>query len=234
MALPKLNDKPKYEVVIPSTQKPLKVRPFLVKEQKILMLAMESQDQKQILSAITDTIESCAEEHINVNNLTTFDVEYLFTQIRAKSVGESVTIGIDCNKCEHQNEVNIKLDDIKIDVKKTNNKVKLTDKYILSLKYPSYKFMLEDDIIEGSSVDRIYATIRMCLDSLDTDDEKINFSEETKEEINTFLDGLDTDQFNGIMEFVNNIPKLTHNVQFNCEKCKEENKVTLEGIQDFF
>jgi len=234
MALPKLNDKPKYEVVIPSTQKTVRYRPFLVKEQKVLMLAMESQDQKQILSSITDTISSCVEEDISVNKLTTFDVEYIFTQIRAKSVGETATVGIDCEKCEHNNEVVIKIDEIKIDVPQKIKKIKLNDKYSVTMRYPSYQFMLQDDVINGSSVEQLYSAVRMCLDYLETDEERINFDEETKEEVEQFLDQLDTNQFNEIMEFVNSLPKLTHDVNFKCESCGSDNKIVLEGIKDFF
>ena len=114
MAIPQINDTPSYEVQIPSTQQQLKFRPFLVKEQKILLLAMESEDEKQILGAITDTISSCSESQLDVNRLTTFDVEYLFTQIRSKSVGETSKVSVKCKHCEAANELSIQLDDIKL------------------------------------------------------------------------------------------------------------------------
>ena len=114
MALPKLNDKPKYEIVIPSTQEKVRYRPYLVKEEKVLMLAMESQDQLQMFEAIADTIEACLEEPINKRTLTSFDVEYLFINIRSKSVGENIKITLPCEKCEHENELNIPLNDIVI------------------------------------------------------------------------------------------------------------------------
>lgn len=234
MALPKINDSPKYEVTVPSTQKAIKYRPFLVKEQKILMMAMESQDQKQILNAITDTIKSCVQEPLEVNKLTTFDVEYLFTQLRSKSVGEKATIGVDCSECEHSNEVDVRVDEIKIDIPKVNKKVKLTDQFLLTLRYPSYEFMMQDDIISGSSVEQLYAAIRMCLHTLETNEERIEFDEEPKEEVEKFLDQLDTSQFNAIMDFVNKIPKLTHKINFECESCGHNNEITLEGIKDFF
>src|SRR5210317_1903295 len=112
MALPKLNDTPKYDIVIPSTKANVKFRPFLVKEQKVLLIAMESQDQTQILNAIVDTIRACAQSDINVAKLTAFDIEYLFTKIRSKSVGEKATVAIKCSECEHSNKVDVNLDKI--------------------------------------------------------------------------------------------------------------------------
>ena len=146
MALPKLNDAPKYDVIIPSTKQEIRFRPFLVKEQKILLMALETKDQKSILNAITDTLKSCIVDEINVSRLTSFDVEYLFTQIRAKSVGESTKIGFLCTKCETENEVTIKLDDIKIDVPKKKMSVAINDQYTIDMKYPTYMSMLNENI----------------------------------------------------------------------------------------
>lgn len=234
MALPKINDTPSYEVQIPSTQQPIKFRPFLVKEQKILLLAMESEDEKQILGAITDTISSCSESPLDINRLTTFDVEYLFTQIRSKSVGETSNVTVKCKHCEAPNEFIIPLDDIKIDVQHNDKKIKISDKYNLIMKYPSYTYMLRDEVLNGNNVEKMYASIRMCLDSLEGEEEKISFKDETKEEIEKFLDQLNSDQFGNIVEFVSNIPRLQHEVNFKCEQCKKDNKINLTGIQDFF
>lgn len=234
MALPKINETPSYEVQVPSTKQSVKFRPFLVKEQKILLLAMESEDEKQILGAITDTISSCSETQLDINRLTTFDVEYLFTQIRSKSVGENSNVSIKCKHCEAPNEVSIKLDEIKIDVKHNDQKIKISDKYNLIMKYPSYTYMLNDDVLNGNNVEKMYASIRMCLDSLEGEEEKISFKDETKEEVEKFLDQLNSDQFSDIVEFVSNIPRLQHEVNFKCEQCQKDNKINLTGIQDFF
>ena len=138
MALPKLNDAPKYEIAVPSTGQKVRYRPYLVKEEKVLMLAMESQDQRSALNAIVDTIESCVQDDLNTKDLTTFDVEYLFTQIRSKSVGETAKIGVTCTHCDQQNEIEIKLDDIKVgnpDGLETN--IELTDNITLLMRWPS-------------------------------------------------------------------------------------------------
>jgi len=234
MALPKLNDVPKYDVIIPSTKQEIRFRPFLVKEQKILLMALETKDQKSILNAITDTLKSCIIDEININRLTSFDVEYLFTQIRAKSVGESTKIGFLCTECEAENEVTIKLDDITIDVPKKNMSVRLNDQYTIDMKYPTYMAMLSEDIDSESGVDQIYNTLILCLDKLRTDDDIIEFANESKEEIMSFIEQLSTAQFEKIMDFINSIPSLHHELNFDCTACGHENKAVLQGINDFF
>jgi hypothetical protein len=234
MALPKLNDVPKYDVIIPSTKQEIRFRPFLVKEQKILLMALETKDQKSILNAITDTLKSCIIDEININRLTSFDVEYLFTQIRAKSVGESTKIGFLCTECEAENEVAIKLDDIAIDVPKKNMSVRLNDQYTIDMKYPTYMAMLSEDVDSESGVDQIYNTLILCLDKLKTDDDIIEFANESKEEIMSFIEQLSTAQFEKIMDFINSIPSLHHELNFDCTACGHENKAVLQGINDFF
>ena len=127
MALPKLNDSPKYELVIPSSQQNVRYRPYLVKEEKVLMLEMESEDQAHILNTISDTIISCVEEPINRRSLTTFDIEYMFLQIRSKSVGESVDLKLKCESCDTPNDISIKLSDINIDIPNVEKRINITD-----------------------------------------------------------------------------------------------------------
>ena len=236
MALPKINDVPKYELVIPSTKQSVKFRPFLVKEQKVLLMAMESQDQKQVVNAITDTIKVCLLSDTDFNKLTSFDVEYLFTQIRAKSVGERSNISLLCQKCDESTEVVVNLEKIVVDVPKIAMSVKLNDQYTLKLRYPTYTSMLQNEIITQtqSPTEMIYQLIIACLDSLQSQDDNIKFDEESREEVVKFLEGLTSQQFDQLVTFVQNIPKLTHKINFECKHCKHPNTVTLEGIQDFF
>ena len=236
MALPKINDVPKYELVIPSTKQSVKFRPFLVKEQKVLLMAMESQDPKQIVNAITDTIKVCLISDTDFNRLTAFDVEYLFTQIRAKSVGERSNISLLCQECEKSTDVVVDLEKIVVDVPKTSMSVKLNDQYTLKLRYPTYTSMLQNDIMNQtkSTTEMIYQLIIACLDSLQSQDNNIKFDDEPREEVTKFLEGLTSQQFDQLVNFVQNIPKLTHKINFECKHCKHSNTVTLEGIQDFF
>ena len=234
MALPKLNDSPKYEIVIPSTQKSIKYRPFLVKEQKVLLMALESEDQRQILNSIVSTIDACVIDPINTSELTTFDVEYMFTQIRAKSVGETSDIQIRCKSCEHMNPVKIKLDDIKIDMPNTEKTIKINDQYSITMKYPKYASSIDTAVSGKSSTEQMYGLIANCLDTLLTEDEIINFADESKEDVLNFVESLTSTQFEQIVAFVQNMPQLKHDVKYDCEACGEHNEIELQGMQDFF
>ena len=234
MALPKLNDVPKYELTIPSTDKKVYFRPFLVKEQKVLMMALETQDDKQILKSITDTIEACLEEDINVNTLATFDVEYMFTQIRSKSVGETTEILAECIHCNAQNKVKVRLDDIKIDVNKDDQIIKLNELYTIKMRYPKYTSMISKDEGETSVTKVLYNLVMTCLDELRTENEIIKFDDEPESEVVSFIENITTDQFDMLLKFVNELPSLKHDIEFKCESCNEENKLTLQGIADFF
>lgn len=236
MALPKINDVPKYELVIPSTKQSVKYRPFFVKEQKVLLMAMESQDQKQIVNAIVDTIKTCLLSDVDITRLTSFDVEYVFTQIRAKSVGERSNISLSCEKCEQSTEVVVDLEKIVVNVPKTTMSVKLNDQYTLKLRYPTHTTMMQDEVISNnkSATEIVYQLIIACLDSLQSQEDNIRFDDEPREEVVKFLEGLTSQQFDQLGGFVQNIPKLTHKVEFDCKHCKHHNTITLEGIRDFF
>tara|TARA_B100001057_G_scaffold109881_1_gene107909 strand:+ start:27472 stop:28176 length:705 start_codon:yes stop_codon:yes gene_type:complete len=234
MALPKINSAPKYEITIPSTQKTVRYRPYLVKEEKILMMAMETQDQKQALAAIVDTIESCVEEPIERNRLTTFDVEYLFTQIRSKSVGETAKIGMSCQECETTNEISVPLTDV--NVKNLENQVdtiELTPEIKLKMKWPSFSdIIITEDM--GTGTEQTFKLIGHCIDSVQTPTENIRLSDETEQEVQEFIESLSSAQFNMIREHVDKIPRMEYDIEFTCQKCNAENKVTLSGISDFF
>lgn len=234
MALPKLNNFPKYEVTIPSTQKKVKFRPFLVKEQKVLLMALESQDQKQILGAIVDTIKSCAEEEISTTKLTSFDIEYLFVKIRSKSVGEKSNININCQSCEKPNTVNIDLDQIDIKDQNTSNKIVLSEQYTIQLKYPTYLDILNSDIKVSSVTEQLYSSIVLAMDKLHTPDELIDLKDESWEEKERFIDNLSPEQFQLIVEFITKAPSLKYNLKYKCTECGHENVQLLSGIQDFF
>jgi len=236
MALPKINETPDHELTIPSTGKKISFRPFLTKEQKVLLIAMETQDQKQILNAVVNTIQSCASD-IDVNKLTTFDVEYIFTQMRAKSVGERSNVGIKCKECEHTNEISVDLEDVKIDVQnKNNNMIKLNDTWTLKMKYPNYMSVLHDEKVMNneSATDSIMAMVANCLDALMSEDENIKFADESSDTVNDFIDNLNAAQFEQVEKFIQDMPQLKHNVNFTCESCQTENEVTLKGMNDFF
>lgn len=235
MALPKLNDAPKYSVTIPSSQQTIRFRPFLVKEEKILLLAMESEDPNDIILAILDTIAACVSDNVDINRLTTYDVEYLFTQIRSKSVGETTKVGIECESCKEQNEVVINIDGIKVDMPNDiNYKIKLSNDFELEMKHPSYNDIFKDPmILEEESSETLFAMIRHCMKNLKTEDELINLENESAENLEEFIGSMNTEQFDSVRDFVENIPIMGYDVEFDC-KCGTHNKKQLRGIQSFF
>lgn len=235
MALPKLNDSPKYDLVIPSTQASVRFRPYLVKEEKVLMMAMESQDETQILGAITDTIKSCVDGDIKVNKLTTFDVEYIFIQIRSKSVGEHIDLNMTCKECEHQTKVSVKLDDVKINVPETSNMIELSNDIKLEMRWPTYDTMLDKSITKvESSTEQTFRVIAKCIEAVHTDDERIDFQDEPYEEQASFIESLSSKQFEGIRDFIDTMPKMEHKIEWSCESCNVDNDYTLQGVSDFF
>ena len=235
MALPKLNNAPKYEMTIPSLGKSVRYRPFLVKEEKNLMIASESGDPKNVFRALIDTISSCVEDNIQANKLTSFDVEYMFLQMRSKSVGESSKVALKCSECGAPNELSIRLDEIQIEVPEVVTKIELTDDITLKVGYPTFNDIIDAGINEGqeANTDQAFALIRSCLREIITEDERIDLSEVSVQEVQDFLDSMNTVQFDKIKNFVDSIPKLTHDIDFECKECGHKNELTIEGVANF-
>ena len=236
MALPKLNDTPKYNIDIPSTGNMVRYRPFLVKEEKVLLLAMESKEEDQILSAILDTIEACIQDEIDVARLTTFDIEYLFTKIRSKSVGETSNVIVKCHVCEADNEVVIPIDEIGVHRdKEVSNIIDIQDGLQLEMKYPSYAALRTDADVKSKDIGiQLFAMIRHCMKALLTEEERIDLATEDTKEVDDFIESMNTEQFNKVREFVENIPVMSHDVIFECSSCGKENNQTLRGMESFF
>jgi predicted house-cleaning noncanonical NTP pyrophosphatase (MazG superfamily) len=234
MALPKINEQMKYSLIVPSNNKKITFRPFLVKEQKVLLTALEAGNNDNVLRAILDTVEACVYDEENISNLPTYDIEYIFTKIRAKSVGEVSNILINCEECGENNEVSVDLETIKVDKVDNTKKVKLNDDYTLVLRHPSYENLLLLDNEEDNLSNIIYNMSISCMYELLSKDEIIKFDDEKQEDIVEFLDGLTTEQFEKVMEFVSQIPSIKSEVSYICKKCSNNNKTTLSGIKDFF
>lgn len=232
MALPKLNDTPQYELEVPSTGKKVKYRPYLVKEEKVLLLAFETQDQKQMMNAMVNTILACVEENLEKSSLTTFDVEYMFLQIRGKSVGETASVGLKCSECENVEEIDINLEEITIEKKELSNIVELTNDIYLEMKYPS--FVEVTDVVgedrEESAI--AFDMIEKSIDAVVSGDERI--SDFKKEEIVEFVESMTSSQLELVSRFIREIPSLRKQIDFTCSECSHENNITLEGISDFF
>jgi len=237
MALPKLNSSPAYGMTVPSSKQNITYRPFLVKEQKNLLIALESQNRRDILRSIIRTIESCVEEPLD-HRLTTFDVDYMFTKIRSKSVGETSKVSVSCSNCGEQNEVSVELDNVEVTggLSPADAILPITDEVSVKMKYPTYdEFLLNENLSESSTVaEALMQLIVTCMDSIMTEEENISVRDETNEDIMSFLESMTSSQFEKLSDFANNIPSLTKNVEFKCESCGTDNNHVLRGLDDFF
>lgn len=233
MALPKLNDSPKYELVIPSTKQTVRFRPYLVKEEKVLMLAFESKNPKQALSAVVDTIAACVDGQIDTSKLKIFDVEYMFTQIRAKSVGESSKIKIKCEECETLNPVEVHLDTVGVEVPEVKNIIELTPEVSVKLAWPNY-LGLGELADNQNATEQSFAMVINCIEAIMTDEEQFLAKDQSRAELMDFIESLSSTQFAKIKDFIQEMPRMKKDVHFDCENCGHHNKYTLEGMQDFF
>ena len=238
MPLPKIAT-PTYSLVLPSTEKEISYRPFLVKEEKLLVLALETEDTKQITTAIKAVIKNCIQtKGIKVETLPTFDIEYLFLNIRGKSVGESLDVNIICPDDEKTNvPVTIDLDDIQ--VKKTeghSNKVKLDNTLMMELKYPSLDEFIKSnfDFKDENAMEQSFNLIASCIDKIYNEEEVWVAADCTKKEIKEFLESMNSSQFKKIEEFFTTMPKLSHTIKVTNPNTKVESEVVLEGLASFF
>lgn len=233
MALPKINSSPKYEMVIPSTRETVRFRPFLVKEEKVLMIAMESNDNKQMLSSIVDTLDACVENGVKRESLTTFDVEYMFTKLRAKSVGETAKLGVNCQHCEEQNEITVNIDTINVDVPETDTMIDIGNNITVEMRWPSFTNLSQMDL-QGSETEQAFAILRSSIVAVHTEEERIDLKDESNKEIQDFIESMNRQQFDKIQKFVEEMPTLSHQVNFKCTSCEKDNEITLQGMQSFF
>ena len=238
MPLPKIAT-PTYELVLPSTDQTIQFRPFLVKEEKLLVLALESEDNKQITTAIKSVLKNCVlTKGIKVEQLPTFDIEFLFLNIRGKSVGEELEVNIVCPDDEKtQVTVDINLDDIQVQKNEEHNKqIKLDDNLMMEMKYPSLDQFIKNnfDFNEKNQMDQSFQLIASCIDKIYTEDEVWATADCTKKEVNDFLEQMNSGQFKLIETFFETMPKLSHTISVTNPKTKVESDVVLEGLASFF
>lgn len=236
MPLPKIST-PTYDLTVPSSGKKIKYRPFLVKEEKVLIIAMESQDDKQIAQAVKDVLDSCIlTKGISVDKLATFDIEFLFLNIRGKSVGEEVEVLVTCPDDDKTKvPVRVNLDHIKI-VKSDEHQrdISLDDKLFMRMKYPAMGEFVKSNFSVDTQVDDTFDLVCSCIEQVYSEDESWSASDCTKEELNEFLEQLDSKQFKKIEKFFETMPKLSHTIKVINPNTKVENKIVLEGLNAFF
>jgi len=233
MSLPVINT-PTYELEIPSTKEKLVYRPFLVKEEKILLIAQEDGGEATIARAMKQIVHNCTFDSLDVDNMPLFDLEYLFLQIRSKSVGEVAKISVLCtDDNKTYAEVEIPLDEVKVTFpKKHTNKIELTDSIGVLMNYPTLGVMeagISLDTTEG-----IFKMIGECIDLIYEGEELHQKGDFTQKELDTFLESLTSEQFQKLQTFFETMPKLSHKIEVTNPKTKKKNKITLEGLQSFF
>ena len=237
MPLPKINA-PTYELVIPSSDKKIRYRPFLVKEEKILVIAMESNDIKDIARAVKQVLGNCIiTRGIKIDKLSTFDIEYLFLNIRGKSVGETVEVLVTCNDDgETQVPVTVDLDSINVTFDPEHDKdIKLDEKLTMRMKYPSLdQFIKENFAVDGVGFEQSIDMIAGCVDMVFNEDETWTGADFTKKEMVEFLEGLGSKQFKALEKFFVTMPKLSHEFTVTNPNTKVENTIKLEGLAAFF
>jgi hypothetical protein len=239
MSLPKLNDTPLYDITIPSINLKTRFRPYLVKEEKVLLIALESEDEKQITQVIIDLIKACISEPIDEKKLTTFDMEYLFTQIRAKSVGETAKVILLCQSdtCQTSNEVSVPIAKAGVDLADGLDKnIDLTDDISIEMKYLSYYDILnaKEDKKDITESEIIFNNIILSMVSISANDERILFKDEGYEATIEFVNNLTTSQFGKLRDFVINTPRVKLKIDYKCKGCGHDNTVMLAGLHDFF
>ena len=238
MPLPKITTA-EYELTLPSTGKTVKYRPFLVREEKILILSLESEDQKQITNAVKQVLKECVKtKGIKIDVLPSFDIEYLFLNIRAKSVGETIDLVVTCgDDGVTEVPVTVAIDDIKV-VKSDDHSqdVELADGYTVKMKYPSLNQFIETNFNQkdDDAVEKSFEIVASSIDMVYNDDEMFAASDCTKKELKEWVESLTSEHFQKIEKFFETMPKLKHTLKVTNPKTKKENTVILEGLTDFF
>jgi len=237
MALPKMNA-PLYNVTIPSSKKEVKFRPFLVKEEKSLLLAQQSEDPKVMLNTLKSVIENCIVDDIDVNTLATFDYEYLFTQIRAKSVGEIVELLFLCDTCDDdkaKTQVNLDISKFQVTFPEGHdNKIELFHDVGIIMKNPNLDILGKLEKVKDGDVDSIFDVVADCMESVYTTEEVFNTKDQTKQEVIDFLENLTQEQFKKIENFFLTMPKLQQTVEYDCPVCAKHHVKMMEGLASFF
>lgn len=231
MALPKL-DVPTYQLTLPSNGKPITFRPFLVKEHKVLLMLSESSSD-EVSRIVKDLVDVCTFNKLDVNNLPHFDIEYIFMNLRAKSIGENVDVVITCMNCEEKYDASFSIENLIVEnINETSNKVKITDNVLIELAYPKFENVVE--LFNSDDIETIMDMVRSCIVAIYDEEEVYEAKDQTKEELDEFLSSFTKDQFDKIEQFFVKSPKIVQIVETDCPKCGHHNTSRIEGLQNFF
>lgn len=237
MTLP-MSNTPTYTLEIPSSRLSVKFRPFLVKEEKALLIAQQSEDGQVMVDTLKDILASCIKDPIDINELATFDLEYIFTQIRAKSVGEEISLLFPCMHCDDKKanvKIGIDLTKLKVEFKEGHSKqISLFGDVGVVMKYPSVDMIQLVEKASSDDVDTAFKIVTTSIDYIYSGDEIHYAKEQTKQELEDFINNLTSEQFKKIQEFFESMPKIRHEVKYNCPVCGAHNNTVLEGLSSFF
>jgi hypothetical protein len=227
MALPTISV-PTFDVEVYSTKQKVSMRPFLVREEKILILAAESNQRADMIRSMQQVINSCSDGKIDAEKLPFFDIQNIFIRLRSQSIGRDSEFNLICGECGHKTPTILDLDQIELQTNPDHkNKIMITDDIGVIMKYPTAEVLVDDDL-------PVFDLVVSCIDKVFTQDEIHDAKDQTTEEIAEFIEGLTTEQFDKIVEFFITSPKIFHNIEYTCSKCETENTVVVEGVENFF
>lgn len=227
MALPTLSV-PTFDVEIYSTKQKVKMRPFLVKEEKLLILAAESNQRADMIRAMQEVINSCSSGNIDAEKLPFFDLQNIFIKLRSQSIGKESEFNLICGECGHKTPTTLDLENIDLRTSPNHtNKIMLTDDIGVIMKYPTAEVLINEN-------QPVFDLVVSCVDKVFTTDEIHDAADQSYEEICEFIDGLTSDQFDKIVEFFETAPKILHTIEYTCPNCQTENTVVVDGVENFF
>lgn len=237
MALP-IASTPRYKLTVPSLKKTVTYRPFLVKEEKALMIAQHSDDSDTMISTLKSVIQSCIIDPIKVDDLALFDIEYIFTQLRAKSVGENVDLILKCDTCTDEKasvQYSIDLTKIEVNVPEGHSKtIPLFGDVGVIMKYPSLDILKKIESLDGNDIDAVFDIICSCIDIVYNSDEMFPTKDQKIEEVRDFVNNLTQEQFQKLQMFFETMPKLEERVKYTCPVCKKDHDKVIKGLDSFF
>lgn len=227
MSIPAINT-PTFEVEVFSTQEKVRFRPFLVKEEKILILAQESGERSEILRAMQDIVTACSNNVVDGASIPIFDLQNIFLRLRSQSIGGQSEFNLICGECNHRTPFTLNLDAVKLKTEEEHtNKIQLTDDIGVIMRYPKPEDTVDEDIT-------IFNLVVNCISQIYTPTEVHNTSDEPREEVEKFVDSLTTQQFESLTKFFETMPRLEHKVEYTCPNCSKENVVFMDGLESFF
>ena len=235
MALPQVNSS-RYSTKLPSTGVEIEYRPYLVKEEKIMMVALESKDNKQIVGAMKDVAQACILTDVDVDKLTAFDLEWMFLQLRSKSVGETADVKMKCQQkdCDAMTPVSVDLSKVEMDDYEPNRVIQLNNDIGVQMVYPSVNLVEKYDEEKLNNVDGVFDMIIDCLETIYDKDDVYHVKDERRQDVKDFVEALTSNQFSKLAEFLQKIPSVKKRVEWCCSTCEANNEMELRGLQSFF